>query len=114
MINKLYKYLSDRIDFNNYYTIKKSMAFLESEYNSAVKSNNPAHATQVLEATNMLYNDFSDLYRNAEDKSNEMSYTQKVWFKKLNTFIDYLQYRLAKDFNKKYNISKIEDLINLS
>ena len=95
---KLFDRLDRNIDYNNSYSIRKSLRILENEFNLASKNKNIYHARDVLKTTEKIYDKFSAMYRESADYGETMSYMQKVWANRMRQFIGYLSERLKNDF----------------
>ena len=98
---KLFDRLDRNIDYNNSYSIRKTIIILEDEFNLAVKKNDVYYAREVLGVAKEIYDKLSSTYRESEDYGETMSYMQKLWAKRLRQFIGYLIKRLKDDFETK-------------
>jgi hypothetical protein len=94
----LFDRLSRNVDYNNSYSIRRAISILENEFGLAIKNNDSNYAKEVLDTVKKINEDLSSTYRESGDYGETMSYTQKVWARRLRNFIGYLVKRLKDDF----------------
>jgi len=82
--------VKSHIDYNNHYTIQKALRTLDIEFDKALKTNNSVYAKSIVAVSRKLYEDFSNSFKETEDYSETMSYSQKVMANKMRYFISYL------------------------
>lgn len=90
LFNKIKLY----IDYNNHYTITKTLRTLDIEFNKAIKLNNTLYAKNIINVVKKLYDEFSLFYRESEDYGETMSYAQKIMANKMRGYINYLSRKL--------------------
>lgn len=82
------------LDFNNSYSMRKVLSSLYSEFNSAIKRKNINYATQTLDTTKALYDDFMQSFGTTIDKGETMSFVQRAMSNKIKSFIGYMIQKL--------------------
>lgn len=105
---KLLDKIKNQLDFTNYYSIKRTVGILESEFAISVKNGNAQHAREIFKITKDIYDDLTSSYRESEDYGSTMSFIQKVWAKRLRSFLAFMQKKITDDLG----IGSIKDLVN--
>ena len=93
----LFNKIKRQIDYNNHYTVDKALNTLNNEFSVAVKRKNPNYANNIVNVVKKLYDEFSTFYRESEDLSETMSYSQRITAKKMRWLISQMttQFRAA-------------------
>jgi hypothetical protein len=98
---KLFDKLDRNIDYNNSYSIRRSMSILDDEFKLAEKNCDEKYAREILDTVKKIYEKLSGMYRESEDYGETMSYMQKLWSGRLREFIGYLSKKLKDNFGTK-------------
>lgn len=110
----LFRKIKLYVDYNNTYSINKTLNTLRSEFDIAVLRKNFGRAKEIVIATKQLYEDFSKTYRESEDYGETMSYLQKRTANNMRNIIAYLLQQLKQHCraNRSYE-NQIADIINI-
>lgn len=102
------------VDYNNSYTMKKAMSTLNREFELAVSRKNQRYAEEVIITIKRIYDDFTSSYHESEDYKNTMSFSQKLFAKKMRAFLSYLIKNMNSKFGDYKNYQKeIKQIIDM-
>jgi len=105
MFNKLDMYM----DYNNHYSINKALNTLQREFNLAISKQNGAHAKETLYTLNRVYEKLSGAFKESEDLSETMSFSQKIMAKKMRG----LQSIFITRMKNELYVTTPEDIVNV-
>lgn len=99
------------IDYRNSYSIKRALTTLGREFNLAVSRNNIEHARATIYTVKQIQDRLSLMYRESEDLSETMSYSQKFMSQQMRKFVAYLIQRMKTEFGVLDHEQEIEQII---
>ena len=102
-----YDKVRQSIDWNNVYTIQKTLNTLKAEFYRALQANNTKQAKYMLNIVQRLYDDFSTSFKEGAGKGETMSYAQKTMAKRMRAFIVWMD----KQTHSKSRNTQIKHII---
>lgn len=93
--------------------MSKALTTLHNEFKLAVLKNNVNYARTVLDASKKMHSRLSQTYRESEELSNTMSYSQRIIVRKIKTFIKHLTQQLKTHFGISHDKAEIEQAIGI-
>lgn len=97
------------MDYNNHYSINKALNTLQREFSLAISKQNDAHAKEVLNTLNKVYDKLSSTYKESEEAGETMSYSQKMMAKKMRA----LQSIFITRMKRELHVTTPEDIVNV-
>lgn len=98
---KLFDKINNRIDYNNSFSINKSVSILDGEFSLAVKKQNVLYAQEVLEALKKILQNLDDRHKASGERGETLGFASRICAKRLRSFIPFLTARLKKEFGIK-------------
>ena len=101
-MNILFSKLDERIDYNNYYSIKQAFSFVGKEFDLAISKKNATRAELVIDALCEVCVKLNKLSCENEEFDKTMLYSKKFMSEKVRNFILYLTHKLRVRLGVSY------------